>query len=225
MKIVGFQKLSLLDFPGKIACIIWTAGCNLNCSYCQNSGILQEYQTNFEESEILDYLKKRKNMLEGICISGGEPLLQNDLVDFCKKVKEIGLEIKLDTNGTLPDKLQTLIDEKLVDYVAMDIKSGLSEYSKVCGKSYDYGKILKSLEILKQDKVEYELRTTFIKPYHNIENLSNIGSLIKDAKVYYIQNFHQSEGVRDHSLSGFEENELQTILQKAKLFNQNSYLR
>ncbi len=217
MEIVGLDKVSLLDFPGKISAIIFTNGCNFACPYCHNSSIATKKYPLINEDEILAYLSKRAGLIDGVVISGGEPLLQNDLIDFIKKVKQMGLAVKIDTNGYMPDRLKQILDTGQVDYVAMDIKAPPENYSKVIGvKNFDINRILQSIEILKNSGIDYEFRTTFIKDYHKTSDVSKICEMIKGAKHYYIQSFKDSDDVPDHSLTSFSQSELDEILENAK---------
>ena len=210
MKIGGFQKMTVLDYPGKVACTVFTHGCNLRCPFCHNARLVVRDEDLIDENEILSYLNKRRGILDGVCISGGEPTLQNDLFDFMKKIKDLGMLIKLDTNGTCPDKLQYAIDNGLVDYVAMDIKNCREEYAKTCGLSkMDISKIEKSVEILMQGGVDYEFRTTVTKELHTPDDFAKIGQWIKGAKRYYIQSFVDSgdiilEGLNPLDLQGLK---------------------
>ncbi len=210
MKIGGFQKMTVLDYPGKVACTVFTHGCNLRCPFCHNARLVVRDEDLIDENEILSYLNKRRGILDGVCISGGEPTLQSDLFDFMKKVKDLGMLIKLDTNGTCPDKLQYAIDNGLVDYVAMDIKNCREEYAKTCGLSeMDISKIEKSVEILMQGGVDYEFRTTVTKELHTPDGFTKIGQWIKGAKRYYIQSFVDSgdiilEGLNPLDLQGLK---------------------
>lgn len=210
MKIGGFQKMTVLDYPGKVACTVFTHGCNLRCPFCHNARLVVRDEDLIDENEILSYLNKRRGILDGVCISGGEPTLQNDLFDFMKKIKDLGMLIKLDTNGTCPDKLQYAIDNGLVDYVAMDIKNCREEYAKTCGLSkMDISKIEKSVEILMQSGVDYEFRTTVTKELHTPDDFAKIGQWIKGAKRYYIQSFVDSgdiilEGLNPLDLQGLK---------------------
>ncbi len=210
MKIGGFQKMTVLDYPGKVACTVFTHGCNLRCPFCHNARLVVRDEDLIDENEILSYLNKRRGILDGVCISGGEPTLQGDLFDFMKKVKDLGMLIKLDTNGTCPDKLQYAIDNGLVDYVAMDIKNCREEYAKTCGLSkMDISKIEKSVEILMQSGIDYEFRTTVTKELHTPDDFAKIGQWIKGAKRYYIQSFVDSgdiilEGLNPLDLQGLK---------------------
>lgn len=208
MNIAGVQKVTLLDYPGKVACEIFTQGCNFECPFCQNSGLIPITNTGeFSEEEIFEYLNLRKNILDGVVITGGEPTVQKDLKGFIKKIKDLGLLVKLDTNGGNPKVLQELIDEKLVDYVAMDIKNIFNKYNITAGKKINLDNIKKSIEILKASKIDYEFRTTIIKEMHSLDDIVSICKLVGDAK-YYLQNFEDSENVLNHSLHGFSREEL-----------------
>ena len=208
MNIAGVQKVTLLDYPGKVACEIFTQGCNFECPFCQNSGLIPITNTGeFSEEEIFEYLVLRKKILDGVVITGGEPTVQKDLKEFIKKIKDLGLLVKLDTNGGNPKVLQELIDEKLVDYVAMDIKNIFNKYNITAGKKINLDNIKKSIEILKASKIDYEFRTTIIKEMHSLDDIVSICKLVGDAK-YYLQNFEDSENVIDHSLHGFSREEL-----------------
>lgn len=208
MNIAGVQKVTLLDYPGKVACEIFTQGCNFECPFCQNSGLIPITNTGeFSEEEIFEYLTLRKNILDGVVITGGEPTVQKDLKSFIKKIKDLGLLVKLDTNGGNPKVLQELIDEDLVDYVAMDIKNIFNKYNITAGKKINLDNIKKSIEILKASKIDYEFRTTIIKEMHSLDDIVSICKLVGNAK-YYLQNFEDSENVIDHSLHGFSREEL-----------------
>lgn len=208
MNIAGVQKVTLLDYPGKVACEIFTQGCNFECPFCQNSSLIPITNTGeFSEEEIFEYLNLRKNILDGVVITGGEPTVQKDLKSFIKKIKDLGLLVKLDTNGGNPKVLQELIDEDLVDYVAMDIKNIFNKYNITAGKKINLDNIKKSIEILKASKIDYEFRTTIIKEMHSLDDIVSICKLVGNAK-YYLQNFEDSENVIDHSLHGFSREEL-----------------
>lgn len=208
MNIAGVQKVTLLDYPGKVACEIFTQGCNFECPFCQNSSLIPITNTGeFSEEEIFEYLVLRKKILDGVVITGGEPTVQKDLKEFIKKIKDLGLLVKLDTNGGNPKVLQELIDEDLVDYVAMDIKNIFNKYNITAGKKINLDNIKKSIEILKASKIDYEFRTTIIKEMHSLDDIVSICKLVGNAK-YYLQNFEDSENVIDHSLHGFSREEL-----------------
>jgi pyruvate formate lyase activating enzyme len=168
MQINGFQKLTLLDFPEKTACIVFTAGCNFRCPFCHNASLVTHIDNsyNVSEEEVFSYLKKRKGLIEGVCISGGEPLLQPDIKEFIQKVKDLGYSVKLDTNGSSPQKLIDLVNSGLVDYVAMDIKNSKEKYPLTAGiNNLNMADIEKSVEILKESNIPYEFRTTAVKNF------------------------------------------------------------
>lgn len=209
MNISGFNKLTLLDYPNKLAAIIFTQGCNFDCPFCQNSLLIHNScESIIGEEEVLSYLEKRKNILDGVVISGGEPTLQKNLISFIRKIKKLGYSVKLDTNGFRPNVLQKLLDLNLIDYVAMDIKNTFSKYHMTCGiEKIAIENIKKSIEILKNSNIAYEFRTTIIKEHHSIDDIKSILSVIGDSS-YYLQNFEDSEYVKDKSLHGFSDLEL-----------------
>lgn len=189
MKIGGLQKTSLLDYPEEVSAIIWTVGCNFNCPFCYNKDLVKGNITEISEDEVISFLDKRKKMLDGLVISGGEPLLQKDIKNFCKKVKKLGYLVKIDTNGTFPDKLKELIDEKLVDYIAMDIKAPAKKYEKLAGKKVDIKKIQKSIGIIQKSGVDYEFKTTFVPELLKKEDIIEIAKELKGSKKYFLQQF------------------------------------
>ena len=189
MKIGGFQKTSLLDYPDTISAIVWTVGCNFNCPFCYNVDLVKGNVNLISEEEILGFLGKRKGLLEGLVITGGEPFLQKDLKSFCKKVKKIGYLIKIDTNGTFPDKLQELVDNKLVDYVAMDVKAPKEKYTDLSGVKTDISKINKSIKIIQDKASDYEFRTTIIPDLLDKEDIVEIAHWLKGSKRFYLQQF------------------------------------
>ena len=221
MQINGFQKLTLLDYPGKVACTLFTAGCNLRCPFCHNASLVinPDMTAGIDTAEILDYLKKRQGILEGVCISGGEPLLQPDIKDFIKEIKELGYSVKLDTNGCFPDKLKDLVNNGLVDYVAMDIKNSKAKYADTVGvKNFDMAPIEESVEFLKEGHVDYEFRTTVVKELHNVEDTQDIGVWLKGATRCFVQNFVDSGEIIQSGLNPVETGVLEEM--KSKL-NQN----
>ena len=194
MKFYGFQKMTMLDFPGKVACLVFTGGCNLRCPFCHNALLVTQIDNVvYDEEEIIEYLKKRKGLLDGVCVSGGEPLLQVGLESFLKRVKELGYSVKLDTNGTFPARLKSLVEKGLVDYVAMDIKNCKEKYSLTTGTdSFDMAKIEESVAYLLSGVVDYEFRTTVVDGLHEKEDFEKIALWIKGAKKYFLQNFVDS---------------------------------
>lgn len=195
MKFHGFQKMTMLDYPGHVACTAFTAGCNMRCPFCHNALLVTEIDSSatIDEEEILDYLRLRKKMLDGICITGGEPLMQPEMESFIRKVKEIGLDVKLDTNGSYPALLKKLVLEGLVDYVAVDIKNRKEKYGETVGlPNFDLTPILETVEFLKEGHVPFEFRTTVVKEFHEVEDIEAIAQWISGAPRYYLQNFTDS---------------------------------
>lgn len=229
MKISGFQKLTLLDYPELMACIVFTHGCNFRCPFCHNGGLVVSEQTdNISGEEILSYLKKRSAMLEGVVISGGEPTLQSDLPDFLRKIKALGYRVKLDTNGTSPEKISALINEGLVDHIAMDVKSSLENYRAASGISAEkyLPDIKKSIEILKSGAIEHEFRTTLVKGIHAESDVISVAKLINGDDKFYLQSYKRSDGViNPDGLSSFSEKEMKSFAEKAKKFCPNVQLR
>ncbi len=228
MKIGGFQKTTLLDYPEHVSAIIWTVGCNFRCPFCYNTGLVYEESDLFSEDEILDFLKKRKAFLEALTISGGEPFLQKDLKKFCKKVKNLGYKIKIDTNGTFPDKLKEMIDEKLVDYISMDIKAPKEKYEKLSGVKTDIEKINKSIEILKNSDIEYEFKTTVVPEFLEDKDIQEIAKWIKGSNKYFLQQFKNDIPVIKSdlaSLKPYSEEYLQNILKVVKPYFSKCKLR
>ena len=235
MIIGGFQTTTLLDYPGKVACTIFTAACNMRCPFCQNSDLITgSFETRYSEEEVLAYLSKRKGLLDGVCITGGEPTLQKDLAEFICKIKDLGLLVKLDSNGLNPDILKMLYSGNLIDMVAMDIKSGLSTYGAACGiKDIDIGKIKESIDFLITSGIDYEFRTTLVKGIHRLEDMEEITSLIKGAKAYFLQSYKESDkilGLVDgnkeaSTYSSFSRNELEEFLDIAKKVVPSAMLR
>jgi len=190
MKIGGFQKLSLIDYPDNLSCIVFTKGCNFRCPYCHNPELVNSKKKgSIRVGSIMDFLRSRIGLLEGVSITGGEPTLQPDLVDFIKAVKEMGFRVKLDTNGTNPLILSNLIEDDLVDYIAMDIKAPLEKYSNIVRVKVDIGKIEESIEIIRNSNREYEFRTTLVKNLLSEDDILSIGNLLEGARVYYLQQF------------------------------------
>ena len=202
MNIAGYEKLSLQDYPNHISSIIFTQGCNMRCPFCQNSTLIPNDAKNLiDQEEVLEYLSLRKNVLNGVTISGGEPTIQKDLKHFISLVKQLGLDVKLDTNGTNFNILKELIDEKLIDYVAMDIKNLPNKYGKTSGvENINCDNIFKSIKLLKENKVDYEFRTTIISEFHTLEDILEIVKIVGDSK-YNLQNFNMSNYVLDKSLT------------------------
>ncbi len=215
MNIQGFQKLTLLDYPGLMACTIFTGGCNFRCPFCHNASLVTEPDENepFTEQEILDYLKKRKNTLEAVCITGGEPLLEKDLPLFLEKIKATGKLIKLDTNGYLSKRLKDILNAGLVDYVAMDIKNSPEKYPLTAGlEGMSMDPIYESIDAIMNAGIDYEFRTTVVKELHSAEDFERISEMIKGCKKYFIQAFTDSGNILGSGLSAPSRDELFNFL-------------
>lgn len=224
----GFQKLTLLDFPGKTACTVFTAGCNFRCPFCHNASLAvgKEHRESYTDGDILSYLEKRKGILDGVCITGGEPLLHKRLDAFMSAVKNLELKVKLDTNGSFPDRLEEVIKKGLVDYVAMDIKAGEEKYSRAVGlESVDTDAIKRSIDILKESGIDHEFRTTAIKGIHDPEEIRQICALIGEGEKYYIQNFSDSGDLIDSASEGLTYDEMHALLDTAQKCKTDANLR
>lgn len=215
MKIGGLNKLTAQDFPEHLACIIFTKGCNFNCSYCYNRDLVDNKAETIDEDYVMAYLYKRRKILDGVVISGGEPTIWDDLIPFIKKVKEFKLDIKLDTNGYNPTMLKEILDNNLVDYIAMDIKAIPDKYMKVINKKIDFNKILESIDLIKKSNIKYEFRTTIMKDVHDKKDIIKILKLIGDSKLY-LQNFQYTDVVKDKNIKSFSRDELLKLKEELK---------
>jgi pyruvate formate lyase activating enzyme len=199
MKIGGLQKLTLIDFPGRLAATVFLCGCNFRCPFCYSPEIVLpkkiEIQPEISEKEFFDFLKERKGLLEGVVLCGGEPTQNLDLPDFARKIKKSGYLVKLDTNGSNPEMLKDLIEKKLIDYVAMDIKGPKERYDEFAGAKADLGKIQKSIDILKEGKVDYEFRSTIVPTLHEKQEVMAMARWISGAKRYFLQNFRPEKTI------------------------------
>ncbi|MFC1789706.1 anaerobic ribonucleoside-triphosphate reductase activating protein [Patescibacteria group bacterium] len=199
MHIGGLEKLTLIDYPGKLAATVFLTGCNFRCPWCYSSEIVLpekiKKQPKISEKKLFKFLKERKNLIEGVVICGGEPTMSKDLPKFIKKIKKMRFFVKLDTNGSDPKMLKKLIDEKLVDYVAMDIKVPREKYTKIVGEKIDVEKIQESIDILKYGAVDYEFRTTVVPTIHQKEDILKMAKWISGAKKYYLQNFRPEKTI------------------------------
>lgn len=207
MRIDGLQKMTLLDFPGKVACTVFTGGCNFRCPFCHNALLVTELPENpdYTVDEILAFLKKRSGLLDGVAITGGEPLINPDIGDFIRSIRRLGYSVKLDTNGSYPDRLKSLVAEGLIDYVAMDIKNCREKYAETVGlKSLELSRIEENVDFLKSGVVDYEFRTTVVKEFHTVEDIRSAAEWIKGAKRYFLQNFVDSGNLIDSSMSGVD---------------------
>lgn len=192
MNIQGLQKVTLLDFPGRVACTVFLSGCNFRCPFCHNASLVThvDHGRDIPEDEVLSFLKKRRGVLDGVCITGGEPLLASGLDSFIRKIKDLGYEVKLDTNGSNTERLKTLIESGMIDYVAMDIKNSPGKYGMTIGiDGYDMTNIFNSAEYLMSGIVPFEFRTTVVREFHKREDFEQIGKWLKGAPRYYLQGF------------------------------------
>ena len=214
MNISGLQKLTLLDFPGRLAATVFFGGCNFRCPFCHNASLVLSPGEceKISEEEFFEFLTSRRGKLTGVCITGGEPTLYPGLRDFIKRIKDMSFAVKLDTNGTNPDLLESLIDEGLVDYVAMDVKNSPENYSMTVGCEVDMEKIGRSVSILLSGKVDYEFRTTVVRELHSIDDFKAISEWIKGAKRYFLQTFEDSGDLIGSGFSAYSEAETKAIL-------------
>ncbi len=195
MFVNGFQKLTVLDYPGKVACIVFTPGCNFCCPFCHNASLVThvDKETFLDVDEVMSYLKKRQGIIDGVVITGGEPLLQDGIEDFIAQIKELGYSVKLDTNGSFPEKLISVVEKGLVDYVAMDIKNSKEKYGATIGlDNFQIAPIEMSVDFLLQGKVDFEFRTTIVEGFHTLDDIQDIVVWIKGAHKYFLQNFVDS---------------------------------
>lgn len=227
MIIKGLQKTTLLDFPGKVACTVFTAGCNFRCPFCHNATLVisPDMSELIAEDEFFAFLKKRVGILDGVCITGGEPLLQRDVEEFIKKIRELGLAVKLDTNGAYPERLKAIINQGLVDYVAMDIKNSKEKYALTAGADVNIDKISKSINILMTSGVEYEFRTTVVRELHSHDDINSIGKWIAGAQRYFLQSFIDSGELIGDGYSAHTPQDMGALLDIAKQYVPSAALR
>ena len=199
----GLRKLTLLDFPGKTACTVFNAGCNFACPFCHNASLVQgKGELPFSFDEVVSFFRKRTGILDGVCFTGGEPLLFAETLELMKIAKELGFKVKLDTNGSFPEKLKAAVEAGLVDYVAMDIKSSIANYGKVSGNQHCVDKVCESVEFLKSDPLKFEFRTTVTGNLHTVEDFEGIARWIAPVKRYFLQAFEDSGDVLDKENAG-----------------------
>ncbi|MBO5394927.1 MAG: anaerobic ribonucleoside-triphosphate reductase activating protein [Clostridia bacterium] len=226
MEILGLEKVSFVDYEGKICATIFTGGCNFRCPFCHNAALVNKETVPYTEEYVLAYLAERKSLLDAVTISGGEPCLQPDLPMFAKRIKQLGYPIKLDTNGTFPQVLENLIKEKLIDYVAMDIKNASTHYQAISGVvSPQIDNIKKSLALLKENGVPYELRTTLVEGFHTTESICQMANELAGENTLYLQKFVDSGGCLGANLNAVSKAEAQKFQATLKQHIQNVYLR
>ena len=228
MNFNGFQKLTLLDYPGKVACTLFTAGCNLRCPFCHNASLVTHIDNSniYKKEEILSYLKKRQGILEGVCISGGEPLLQPDIESFVREVKELGYKVKLDTNGFYPEKLISLVNKGLIDYVAVDFKNTYEKYPMTTGiENLDITPFKKTVEFLLLGNVDYEFRTTVVEGIHQTQDIVDIAKTIKGAPRYFLQSFVDSGDLISNGLCAISPEDMKKSALLAGEFVTNVQIR
>ena len=228
-KISGFQKLTLLDFPGHVACTVFTSGCNFRCPFCHNASLVTHMGENpeYRVEDILNTLKKRTGILEGVCITGGEPTLMPGLVEFMRQVKDLGFLVKLDTNGTNPETIKRLIASGAVDYIAMDIKNSKENYSITAGtaEDFDMSSIEESVRILMSGQVDFEFRTTVADPLHQTEDFVKIGEWLRGDEKYFLQKFVNSGDIIGRGIEAYSDEKMREFLSVVKVFLPNAQLR
>lgn len=220
MKILGLQKLTLLDFPGHVAAIVFTGGCNFRCPFCQNSSLVLAPQTvpEISEREFLDFLRRRQGLLDGVCVTGGEPTLHAGLPEFLATIRDAGYLVKLDTNGTNPAMLESLLADGLLDYIAMDIKAGPGNYARVCGLTDPADHLLadvrRSVDLLMHSGIDYEFRTTVVKGLHSADDFEEIAAWLSGCRAYFLQAFRDCPEVlmKGHPFSAFSDEEMKKFL-------------
>lgn len=228
MRIGGFQKTSLLDYPDYISAIVWTKGCNFHCPFCYNKIIVSGEVDEKPEEDVLSFLKKRKGLLDGLVITGGEPLLQEDIIAFIRNVKKFKYLVKMDTNGSFPDKLEEIIDKKLVDYISMDIKAPKNKYNKLAGIKVKILDIEKSIDIIRNKAPDYEFRTTFVPILLKKEDIIKIAKWLEGSKRFYLQQFKGDLPLLSPSLENvnpFSKEELISTINEIKPYFKNCELR
>ena len=226
MELRGLQKTTLLDFPGRVACTVFTGGCNFRCPFCHNASLLHSGAADITEEAFFSFLSKRRGILDGVCITGGEPLLNRDIAPFISRIKEMGFLVKLDTNGSFPERLASLIDGGLLDYVAMDIKNSPEKYPLTTGtEDGALSKVKESVSILLKGSLPFEFRTTLVKGMHTEADMEKIGAWIKGAERYFLQQFTDSGDVLCEGLSAFNKEESEALLASVLPFVPKAALR
>ncbi|WP_320129068.1 anaerobic ribonucleoside-triphosphate reductase activating protein [uncultured Sphaerochaeta sp.] len=217
MHIMGLQKMTLLDYPGKVACTVFFGGCNFRCPYCHNAGLVlgNDSEPVIEEKEFFSFLSHRQGLLDGVCITGGEPMVQKDLETFIIHIRDLGFQVKLDTNGSFPKQLKSLLDNHLLDYISMDIKNSREHYGATIGiQDYDTKPIEQSVSLLMNQTIPYEFRTTVVKEYHTLEDIKKIGSWLAGCRAYYLQAFKDSGNlIGEGVMTAFEKSSMEEMIE------------
>ncbi|HJD47640.1 MAG TPA: anaerobic ribonucleoside-triphosphate reductase activating protein [Candidatus Mediterraneibacter norfolkensis] len=228
MDIQGLQKLTLLDYPGKVACTVFLAGCNFRCPFCHNASLVTHVDpaNDIPETEVLDFLMKRAGVLDGVCITGGEPLLAAGLETFIEKIRAMGYLVKLDTNGSNAGRLESFVEKGLVDYVAMDVKNSPAKYAQTIGlEEYDLENVKESVRYLMEGKIPYEFRTTVVREFHKRDDFEEIGRWLKGAEKYYLQGFEDSGDLIRPGLRGYTKEIMDQALEIVRKYIPNAQLR
>lgn len=228
MEIHGFNKTTLLDYPEHVAATVFTGGCNFRCPFCHNASLVlcpQDCPV-IPENEVLEYLKKRQGVLEGVCITGGEPTLQKDLREFICKLKGMGYLVKLDTNGYRPEVLRSLLEEGLIDYVAMDVKASPANYARATGcRKIDISRIEESVSVLKNCEIPYEFRTTVVKGIHCVEEFEEIGRMLSGCPAYYLQAYRDSGNIISEGYTDYPVQVMREMAERARKYIDKVELR
>lgn len=223
MLLKGLQKVTLLDYPERIACTVFTGGCNFRCPFCQNASLVTHIDDDFiPEEEFFQYLESRKGKIDAVCVSGGEPCVQKDLKEFITKIKKMGYLVKLDTNGSYPDTVKELLNNHLLDYIAMDVKNTKEKYALTCGKDGFIDDINESIELIKNSEIPHEFRTTVVKEFHTIDDIVEIAKWVYPSKLY-LQQFKDSGDLIQKNLHAHPEKILHEMQEKC--LTKNVYLR
>lgn len=228
MEIKALQKTTLLDFPSKVACTVFTGGCNFRCPFCHNASLVLSPNEipSYDTEDFFSYINKRKGILDGVCITGGEPLLNSDILHFIERIKKTGLAVKLDTNGSMPDALRSLVEAGVIDYIAMDIKNSREKYAQTCGLSIFPKGVEQSVQYIMSCGVDYEFRTTLVKELHTVSDMENIGKWIAGAKRYFLQSYIDSGDILDNkNFSAHSKDELDVLLAAVLPFVPNAQIR
>lgn len=228
MKLYGLNKTTLLDYPGHVAATVFTGGCNFRCPFCHNGDLVlhPETQLMISEEEVLIHLEKRRGILEGVCITGGEPTLQPGLLPFVGKIKELGYLVKLDTNGYSPRVLKRLLRENMLDYVAMDVKAAPENYARAAGcPELDFSRIQESISLLKHCSIPYEFRTTVVQGLHTVEEFDAVGQCLSGGRAYYLQAFRENEHVIQEGFRAFPAEIMEEIRERVKKYIDKVELR